>query len=688
VERRIAWLLVALSAACLAMDTVFTTALRSVPSEQFWAQHGWPLIPVTTVGCSLMGALILTRRPGHRIGRLLLVIGLCSIAGPTESYSFWVLEGSGPGPAVAGHVVGWVSTLFNGALGFAMLTLLFLTAPEGSLRSPRWRWVAYASLTGLALWYAAILTLSPTTFSVTAQIEQSAFRVLAASGFLLLSVSLVAGAVSLVLRVRESQGDTRRQLLWITASAVLIAGAVATSMVLDLAGVQWPWFVPLQYATYVTLPVFTAVAVLRHRLFDIDVIVNRALVVALATALVGTAYVLVVVTLGPLLTDRAGTASLLATAAVAIAFQPLRRRVVRLADRLAYGAAAIPYDALADFSRRLGDSPDPATLLPTVAEAAVRAGRAHRATVRFGGDRSSAWPAGAESRGGATVEVPVMDGSEQLGSIGVEMPPGHQLRGPELALLHDLAASAAVAFRATCLSDELAQQVEALDRQTRDLEASRRRLISAGDVERSRLERAIARDVIPHLSPMPARLSVLAADDLAPADVEPLIAQATTALEALRDITRGVYPAQLVRSGLEPALRSLLGRSNGAALVVSDSAQGVRFPAASEAAAYFCVAEAVRDVRPPVRVHLSAEDDRLRVVVSGAAAHDLHLPAMRDRIEAVGGSMAVSVADDLVVLDVLAGARASETAQPPDPSGAARAQAAASVAGPNADLVR
>lgn len=684
-ERRVAWLLVAVSAACLVLDTVFTAAQMSLLSELSWVQHAWPLIPLTTLGCSLRGALIVTRRPGHLIGRLLLVTGLTSFAGPTESYSLWVLDGSGPGPASAGHVVAWISMAFNAPLGLTGLVLIFLTAPEGALRSRRWRHVGRAAVLGLLLWLAAVASLSPTTSSVNDENGGPAFHLLASAGLLLLTGSLVAAAVNLVLRVQEATGDTRRQLLWITASAVLIAGAVATSLVLDLGGFEWPWFRPLLFASYLTMPIFIAVAVLRHRLFDIDVIVSRALVVTLATALVGTAYVLIVVSLGPLLTGGAGTLSLFASAVVAVAFQPLRRRVVRVADRLAYGAAAIPYDALADFSRRLGNSPDPATLLPAVAEAAARAARAHRATARYGELQSSTWPAGEQPRGGATVGLPVVDAGEQLGSIVVEMPPGSRLRGDELALLRDLADSAAVAFRATRLSDELVERVDDLDRQAHDLEASRRRLITAGDVERCRLERSIARDVIPHLSPMPARLAVLAASDAEPALVEPLIEQATAALDALRDITRGVYPAQLVRSGLEPALRSLVGRDGGGRLVVAQPLRKLRFAAPVEAAAYFCVAEAVRDLHPPVQVALSCDADRLQIQVSGAGQGELPLAAMRDRVEALGGTVTLSVSAGRARMAVSVPTGAEALAQP---AGSLPAQAAASVAGPSADLVR
>ena len=169
----------------------------------------------------------------------------------------------------------------------------------------------------------------------------------------------------------------RRQLLWIASSAVFLAfGVVVVLAVPRIQGEEGTWLagLPLRLAL-LAVPLCVAVAVLRHRLLEIDLIVNRALVLALATGMAAIGYVSVVVVVGFTVGEQAGGfwPSLLATALVAMAFQPLRRRVVSIADRLAFGAAATPYEALAHFSRRLGDSPEPSALMPAVAEAAAQA---------------------------------------------------------------------------------------------------------------------------------------------------------------------------------------------------------------------------------------------------------------------------------------------------------------------------
>jgi signal transduction histidine kinase len=471
----------------------------------------------------------------------------------------------------------------------------------------------------------------------------------------------------LVVRLRRSRDDVRRQLLWIASSAAFLAlGVVVILLVPRITGVEGTWLAALPLRVgQVVVPLCVAVAILRHRLLDIDVIVNRALVLAIATALAAVGYVLVVVTVGLAVGTgaRGFWPSLLATAVVALAFQPLRTRVVHVADRLAFGSSAAPYEALADFSRRLGNSPDPSTMLPEVSEAAARAVGAAQVTavlhVESGTDLTAAWPAGEVSDPGSTdLQIPVLHLAERLGSITVTMPPGHPLRRRERQLLTDLADQAGLAFRHARLTAELSSQVAQLGQRTDELGDSRRRLISAGDAERSRLEHAIAGQVVPHVLALPDQLRRLSVTGISrtpssdDTDLDPLLHSLSTALESLREITRGVFPAQLARSGLAAALESLFSRTGGSTrLLVDAGVAGRRFDARVEAAAYFCVAEATQDLRAPVVVVLAAADGELAVAISGSDGGGLRLDHIRDRIEATGGRVAVSSADGRIALD-------------------------------------
>lgn len=689
---RIAWTLVGVSVVGAVLDTWITAVDRSLMSEAAWARHGWPFATLATVGCSLMGALIVSRYPRHPIGWLLCITGLSSISLVTEAYSLWVLHGDGPGTDTAGHWTGWVALLFGAPLPITAVILVFLVAPAGRLLSPRWRWAARAAVTGLVFYTAGVLTIPPGGFDIADQDEDYGLlpSLLTSVGILLLAATLVSAAVSVALRLRRAEGEARRQLLWIAASATFLASGFVWLLAAQLfVGPEQTLLVALPlFAAYLAFPISTAVAVLRHRLFDIDLFVNRALVVALATGLVAVGYVALVVVLGSALGEGGPGgfwASLLATAVVAMAFQPLRRWVVRVADRLAFGNSAAPYEALADFSRRLGESPDPARLLSAVAGAAGRAVGASRASVRLpvpgGPDQVATWTDDSPHSSESEITVSVTDRGETLGTLCVEMPPGRALRDRDRELLQDLADQSAVAFRNARLSAELTQRVEQLGRRTSDLLSSTRRLITAGDAERSRLERAIARQVAPHLEPLPERLRELSREPerLRPPAVEPLVAAATFALEALREITRGVYPAQLTRSGLAPALGSLLGRDGLGHLVVDGAQAGRRLEPRVEAAAYFCVAEAVRDVDPPIEVVLTTTATEVRLVVSGGEGGSLALAAMRDRVEAAGGTVDVRYGPGETVLELVL---PTWTGQPATP-----AQTASSRSGPNADLV-
>ena len=671
---RLAWALAVATALLAVADAVFTAQYRALFSVENFTEHTWPSVMGAAVGSAVMGALVLSRYPRHPIGWLLSAGGVfTAFSLATEAYSLWVTDHGGPGSEPVGRVVGWLSVLTQAPITFLTLTGIFLLAPDGHLPSKRWRAVLWTGVAGLGLYVASVLTIEPQEMVLgPTQDLPVVTELLAIAGILVLVGALVASVVSLVRRLRRATGVERQQLRWVASSAIGLAAGIMFALFAPLAvgGTNYFLSVPM-FLAYFAFPVCTAVAVLRYRLFDLDLIISRALLLAFATAVVAIGYVLVVIVIGSAVGQGTGGfwPSLLATAVVAMAFQPARRWVVRLADRLAYGAAATPYEALADFSRRLGESPDPSRLLPAVADAAGTSVHARRATVRLpvpgAPDHVGTWPAGEPTGpGGPSVEVPVVDHDETLGTITVEMPPGRALRAHDARLLRDLADQAAIAFRNARLSADLAHQVEALDRRTFDLVESRRRLITAGDLERSRLERSIAREVVPHLEPLPARLEELAGPANGSLDVsglQPLVAASNAALEALREITRGVFPAQLSRAGLEPALGSLLARTGSGRLVVA-GAHGRRLDDRVEAAAYFCVAEAVRELSPPVEVVVDDAGAELRLAIRGRDSGHLSIAHMRDRVETVGGTVTGRTADGSTVLDVCLPVRSPEAA--------------------------
>ncbi len=646
---RVAWILTALTALIAGADVWVTSAYRPLLSEEAVALHGFPFVTGAVVGCSAMGALIVARWDRHPIGWLLCLIGFsASISLLTEAYHIWVVSADGPGSRSLGGVSGWISALLGGQLSLAALAIVFLVAPDGHFLSRRWRAAAVVTLLGYGAYAGSILSTPPAEFAIDEYALGPAGTLLALVGLPLLTGGLVAAMVSMVRRLRRSEGEQRRQLLLIAVAAVLVALSFVHLIVVQaLNGGRQSWFASLPlYVSFFCLPLLFAVAVLRYRLFDLDLIINRALILALGTIFAGVGYAGLVLAVAGLVNTRTSGfwLSLLATALVALAFQPLRRWVVRLANRLAYGARAAPYEALSDFIRRLAETPSPGSLLPAVAEAAGRAvsARSSTAVLQVPGSPaiSKTWPGWSD--GPPEWEVPVRHAGETLGSIGVSMPKGRPLRPADERLLQDLADQTALAFRNAAMESELAAHVAALDRTTGALADSRRRLLAADDATRRRLESAISRDVLSHLAPMRERLStlrVVGSDVAASAELEQLVTETNAALESLRELTHGMFPTQLARSGLPRALRSHLARNGTAATVRVEPSADRRFPARVEAAVYFCCVEALRAGSTAAEIDLRMAGDDLVVRIRGVAWGEIDVQSIVDRVEAVDGSL-------------------------------------------------
>jgi hypothetical protein len=652
---RIGWLLTAVSAVCAAADTLVTKAAYGhLWSEETVAVHGWPIVTAATVGATAMGALIISRYERHPIGWLLCLIGFTSsLSMLTEAYGVWAGSAGGPGSRDLAGVAGWFSSLLGGQLSLAGLAIMFLVAPDGEFVSRRWRYAGIGILAGVGSCTAALLSVSPTEFGIEPDPgPTNAFaRVSFSIGFLLICAGVIASAVSMLRRLRHSEGEQRQRLRLIAAAAALLTAGISTYVLVQLlnGGEQsWTASLPL-FLAYLCLPILFAIAVLRYRLYDIDVIISRAVILTAATAFAGIGYTGLVVGVGALVGAQTSGfwLSLFATALVALAFQPLRSRVVRLANRLAYGTRAIPYEALSEFSRRMAETPASGSLLPAVAEAAGRAVSAQHATavlnVSVAGVESASWPdAGSEAT--TEYEVPVQTGGEALGSITVSMQKGRPLRQVDERLLQDLADQTALAFRNAAMQAQLAEHVTALDATTRELIASRRRIIEADDAARRILEAAISREVLPHLSDVPARLSGLRVQETGAAaldELDQLVFRTNEALQSLRELTRGVFPSQLARAGIAVAVRSLLARAGAAATLHVDPAlANRRFPVRIEAAVYFYCAVALRSGTGSSRVDLLLEEEELLVLkISGANPDEMDLRAIVDRIRAVGGSL-------------------------------------------------
>jgi signal transduction histidine kinase len=640
------------------------------------------------IAYAVLGALIV-RRAGNLVGWFMLAEGAFTavmIAG--SAYAIFGVKAY-PGTLPAAAAVG---ALAEAAFVLTAMDLaaLFLVFPTGRLPSPRWRPAALAGvvLTGLTLAAFVVSTRrvalpAPGGISLTYPnpLAVPSLRAVAwlgtQSGLAAVFPLLLAGAlVSLALRYRRGGQRLRQQMKWL---GLAIAGVLATIVVGSLAIAAGQENKPLQtvpyaitpFLVYFGIPAAMAVAILRRRLFDIDVIISRALLVTLLSAGVTAVYAAIVLGIGTFAGHRSDPLLTIAAAvAIALVFQPLRQRASRLANRLVYGERATPYQVLSDFAAGMAGQLDLGDALDRMVSLLGGASGASRveAWIRVGAELrpSAVWPGG--SAPSAAVElngasggaaglpvlvpgarmVPVRHGDDLLGAISLSKPPSEPLTGTEDSLLRHLASQASLVMRNAQLTAELRATIE-------ELLASRRRLVEAQDAERRRIERNLHDGAQQQLIALAIQLGLLAelADDpdLVRQAIPDLKAQLSTALDDLRALARGIYPPLLAEQGLVMALRAQAARSP--VPVVLEADQVGRYPQDTESTVYFCALEALQNMAKHARatqatIRLSGSGDTLEFSVSddgsgfpAGTSHGSGLQGMSDRLAAHGGTLTV-----------------------------------------------
>jgi signal transduction histidine kinase len=427
---------------------------------------------------------------------------------------------------------------------------------------------------------------------------------------LLLPPALIGAVASLIVRYRGSRDEERLQLKWFVSAAVLVAIAFTAQLIVNSALTSIVFSL-----TLLGLYAAIAIAILRYRLYDIDVIIGKAVVYGLLAAFITVVYVLVVVVIGAAIGATEGL-SLIATAIVAIAFQPVRESARRAANRLVYGKRATPYEVLSAFSERVGETYAGEELLPRMARLLAEGTGATRATVwlRVGMELRPAatWPAGngraaipgrmtgdaLPDLGDGETAVEVRHGGDLLGALSVSKPPNDALRPHEEQLIADLAAQAGLVLENFRLIE--------------DLRSSRKRLVAAQDEERRRLERNIHDGAQQQLVALAVKVrlaeGLVGRDEEAErAALQAILDETQETLENLRDLARGIYPPLLADRGLEAALES---QARKVPVPVELEVSGLgRYPSELEAAVYFCVLEALQNVSK------YAQASRVRLIV-------------------------------------------------------------------------
>jgi signal transduction histidine kinase len=623
----------------------------------------------------LLGGLICARKPQQRLGRLLLGLGLVgSVQLASGEYATYSVLGRS-GRLFGTGAAGWLSSVAQVFLVIGLVAIILLF-PTGRLLSRRWRPVAWA-LGGGFIGTLAGTAFGGPTFNSNLDFVRNPLYVAHPPPILvglvgILTVALVLGILGsiaqLVVRLRRSRGEEREQLKWFAYAGIMaplitftLSGPLG-NVVPFLGNVVWT-LGPLSLVAAV------GIAVLRYRLYDIDVVINKTVVFGGLAAFITAVYVGIVVGIGAAIGQGSKPnlgLSILATAVVAVAFQPVRERVQRFANRLVYGRRATPYEVLSEFSSRMAGAYESEDLLPRMARILGEGTGAESTRVWLkAGDELRAeatWPASEDSprlpmKDGAlpavpdaSLVLPVLHRGDLLGALSLTKPPGERLTPTEEKLAADLAFGAGLVLRNVRLTEELLARLE-------DLRASRERLVAAQDAERRRLERNIhdgAQQQLVALA-VKARLarSLLTNDPIrAQAMLSEVGAEVAQALDDLRDLARGIYPPLLADQGLVAALEAQTRR---ASIPVELQAAAVsRYTQEAEAAVYFCALEALQNVakyagesRAVVRI---AEDEgqlTFEVQDTGAGfdskvrGYGTGLQGMADRLAALGGELQV-----------------------------------------------
>jgi hypothetical protein len=379
----LAWSLAALSVAMFLAGAALTVSSLYVgvatPPSSDWGTAG-PLsglvIFLPFLAFPLVGALIASRRPENPIGWICLAAGLFWMSIVVESS----ITGSEPYPVIIDALTLWTWVPPVGLLAIYMI-LLF---PDGRLPSRRWRPLAWLSGAVMVLASVAV-TLTPGPLPDHPRVHNP----LGLEGYpivtqaltgsvVLLPICILASATSLVWRYRHSGGEVRQQIKWVVFAASLVGMTYAVTLVSGLfltpetftTGQEAPlWLALLQDAvliSYAGVPIAVGFAVLRYRLYDIDVLINRTLVYGSLTTMLVAVYVIGVVGLQAILRIFSGQESTLAvvasTLAIAAMFNPLRRRVQAFVDRRFYRKKYDARKTLETFSGRLRDETDLHTL--------------------------------------------------------------------------------------------------------------------------------------------------------------------------------------------------------------------------------------------------------------------------------------------------------------------------------------
>ena len=639
------------------------------------AGAGWVLIgPAPFYLAGLIGAF---RWPGQRVGAWLLACGATFLLNVCLGDALPAVAGSAAWLVlVAAEIAGNASVV----AGIGLLGLFPTGTPQR--RGERWVLGAMAAAAAALPLLAEITSPAPPTdlfgYSGKPAIGSPLYLPAAHPAepvvvalHHVFAVGTVLGVVMLYLRYRRSAAEDRRRIRFLLVGAVAAMVVFGALVALALAAPQPSLFedvaILVLWVLGVVLALGSLVLPLSQGVLGIDQSARRSVVYRALWLVIAVAYVAAAATLGLLASHllSAGPAVLLAVGAT-VAFQPVQRRLEKLADRWVFGARLDGYEVLSRFGSALEAAPGTTDLLPRLADAIRRGLGLEWVRVRLdlagaGGSPSTVGAAGIEPADPAepALVVPLIHAGTVLGRIEC----GNRRDGPLLdedrRLLASLAGQAATAARNLHLTAELSTRLAVIRRQTTELTASRARVARAQDAERQRIQRdlhdGVQQDVVVLTAKLAlARERLRRGDQRADDSLAELQRDLGDLLGHLRDFAHTIHPPVLADQGLLEAIEAQAARLPVEVMIEADAAlRGVRYPQHVEAATWFVVAEALTNAvkhagASRVLVELTQPNGSLAVEIRDdgcgfdpAAVRGLGLAGLADRISIVNGALRI-----------------------------------------------
>ena len=633
--------LVAGAAGALSAGTLALAAANGSSLDEFVAGNQastW----LAGLSLGLVGALVLRSQPGNRLGPVMAAGGLsASVSAVAQGYATHALV-TDPGRLPAATAAALAATVLWMPAFLVLVAALPMLFPRGELPSPRWRWPARVAVAAVPVILLLVLTAqSPLDDSGFGPVDNPLDLPLRDSAQMVPALVLFAGVValgatatvSLLLRMRRADRPERQQDAWFLA-AVLLGGLSAFA--------PWPDLVAL--AVNVASVAALGVGIVRHGLFDIELVLSRAVVYAGLTAVALGSYFAAAAVVGA--RSAAGAGPALVAAAVALAMASARARLQRAVDRLLYGDRRDPLAALTRLGDRLGGALDTDDVLPAIVQS-VRAGlRLPYAEVRLSGDDAPAYSSGAAP--GLTASLPLVHAGDGVGTLVVGLRAGERALAPaDARVLAAFAAQAGVAAHVV--------------RVTRELRRSRERVVTSREEERRRIRRDLHDGLGPALAGISLSLETATRDVArhggSTARLDELRAETAACVDEVRRIVADLRPPSLDEAGLAGALRrqgELLTSRSGGRLQVSvrTAPELPALPPAVEVAAYRIASEAMTNTARHAgattcavclevdgTLHVSVHDDGSGVPPQRTGTG---LTSMRERAEELGGRCTVT----------------------------------------------